>query len=150
MQTQMATIRHDLQRASEKCVGIRTDFSSIKVRLGELSDRIDNIEEKSKEYVNEKVEIREVRREQEELMRKKLCTEQMIDSLRNFFVDVKEHVDNSTLENSNNSRVQTSTRSRLPSTQLRNETDIVKDGIERSVKLISHLMKMKRRTLVST
>ena len=60
----------------------------------------------------------------------------MIDSLRNLIVDMKEQVDNS----SNNSRAQVHSTSRLPSTQLRNEADIVKCGIEHSVKLISELI----------
>ena len=49
-------------------------------------------------------------------------------------------MDNSILESSNNSRGQTHVRSRLPSIQLRNEADIVKGGIEWSVKLISQLI----------
>ena len=75
-----------------------------------------------------------------QIKEKEFCNEQMIDSLRNLIVDVKEQVDNSILESSNNSRRQTHVRSRLPSTQLRNEADIVKGGIEGSVRLISQLI----------
>ena len=88
-----------------------------------------------------KKQITEVRRELEKLKRTDFCTEQMIDSLRNLIVDMKDQVDNSILENSNNSRTQVYSRSRLPSTQLRNEADIVRGGIERSVKLISQLIR---------
>ena len=61
-----------------------------------------------------KKQITEVRRELEKLKRTDFCTEQMIDSLRNLIVDMKDQVDNSILENSNNSRTQVHSRSILP------------------------------------
>ena len=181
MQRQMADIKNDLHRANDRFATVINDTKSIRSQLGELSTRVNSIEESTSEFIRDKIEvvtarmvetgsreiieridtqireaivknlpdvmpesikkqIHEVRRDLEKLKRKEFCNEQMMDSLRNVIVDVKEQVDNSIVENSNNSRPQTHVRNRIHSAQMRNEADIVKGGIERSVKLIAQLI----------
>ena len=53
----MIDMKNDLHRANDKFASIITDTNSINSKLRELSSRIDTIEEKSSQVINEKIEV---------------------------------------------------------------------------------------------
>ena len=139
IQHQMVDIKNDLHRANDRFATVINDTNSMRSQIGELSTKVNSIEESTSQFIKDKIEvvtarmvetgsreiieridiqireaivknlpevmpesikkqIHEVRRDHEKLKRKKFCNEQMIDSLRNLIVDVKEQVDSSILD----------------------------------------------------